>query len=183
MSESYLGGSRGLAALGSSVLDDALDSSAYWGELYLMFFPLTAAGDVLCAPAGCWGSPTGPPAPFGNGDGGWFLTRTLCFGEGGEFSTRRRRGTGDTESSKINGLLESKTYDTYTSSSGYSSEDDYAGRDALASLRWQGCWGKCPQGDQPSTCLCSGCCQPHLHATPYVKPSPWVTDRGTGAVS
>ncbi|XP_064011317.1 SUN domain-containing protein 2 isoform X1 [Pogoniulus pusillus] len=76
MSESYLGGSRGLAALGSSVLDDALDSSTYWGE---------------------------------------------------ELSTRRRRGTGDTESSKINGLLESKTYDTYASSSGYSSEDDYAG--------------------------------------------------------
>ncbi|NXO51367.1 SUN2 protein, partial [Aramus guarauna] len=76
MSESYLGGSRGLAALGSSVLDDALDSSTYWG---------------------------------------------------GELSTRRRRGTGDTESSKINGLLESKTYDTYASSSGYSSEDDYTG--------------------------------------------------------
>ncbi|XP_074933494.1 SUN domain-containing protein 2 isoform X1 [Phalacrocorax aristotelis] len=76
MSESYLGGSRGLAALGSSVLDDALDSTMYWG---------------------------------------------------GELSARRRRGTGDTESSKINGLLESKTYDTYASSSGYSSEDDYAG--------------------------------------------------------
>ncbi|XP_042647841.1 SUN domain-containing protein 2 isoform X2 [Tyto alba] len=76
VSESYLGGSRGLAALGSSVLDDALDSSTYWG---------------------------------------------------GELSTRRRRGTGDTESGKINGLLESKTYDTYASSSGYSSEDDYAG--------------------------------------------------------
>ncbi|NWR37596.1 SUN2 protein, partial [Tachuris rubrigastra] len=76
MSESYLGGSRGLAALGSSMLDDDLDSGMYWG---------------------------------------------------GELSTRRRRGTGDTESSKINGLLESKTYDTYASSSGYSSEDDYAG--------------------------------------------------------
>ncbi|KGL90697.1 SUN domain-containing protein 2, partial [Charadrius vociferus] len=76
MSESYLGGSRGLAALGSSMLDDPLDSGTYWG---------------------------------------------------GELSTRRRRGTGDTESSKINGLLESKTYDTYASSSGYSSEDDYGG--------------------------------------------------------
>ncbi|NWU14445.1 SUN2 protein, partial [Cephalopterus ornatus] len=76
MSESYLGGSRGLAALGSSVLDDDLDSGTYWG---------------------------------------------------GELSARRRRGTGDTESSKINGLLESKTYDTYASSSGYSSEDDYTG--------------------------------------------------------
>ncbi|NXY87435.1 SUN2 protein, partial [Alcedo cyanopectus] len=76
VSESYLGGSQGLAALGSSMLDDSLDSSTYWG---------------------------------------------------GELSTRRRRGTGDTESSKINGLLESKTYDTYASSSGYSSEDDYSG--------------------------------------------------------
>ncbi|XP_065534180.1 SUN domain-containing protein 2 isoform X2 [Lathamus discolor] len=76
VSESYLGGSRGLAALGSSMVDGALDSSAYWG---------------------------------------------------GESSTRRRRGTGDTESSKINGLLENKIYDTYASSSGYSSEDDYAG--------------------------------------------------------
>ncbi|NXC14109.1 SUN2 protein, partial [Corythaeola cristata] len=76
MSESYLGGSRGLAALGSSVLDDDLNSSTYWG---------------------------------------------------GDCSTRKRRGTGDTESSKINRLLDSKTYDAYASSSGYSSEDDYAG--------------------------------------------------------
>uniref|UniRef100_A0A8B9S9A2 Sad1 and UNC84 domain containing 2 n=1 Tax=Apteryx owenii TaxID=8824 RepID=A0A8B9S9A2_APTOW len=76
MSESYLGGNRGLSALGSSGFDDGLDSSSYWG---------------------------------------------------GELSVRRRRGTGDTESSKINGLVESKTYDTYASSSGYSSEDDYAG--------------------------------------------------------
>ena len=42
----------------------------------------------------------------------------------------------DTESSKVNGLLESRTYDTYASSSGYSSEDDYAGRNAVV-----GCWG------------------------------------------
>ncbi|NWH72492.1 SUN2 protein, partial [Piaya cayana] len=78
MSESYLGGSRGLAALGRSVLDDDLDSSMYWGASR-------------------------------------------------ELSSRRRRGTEDMESRKINGLLESKTYDTYASSSGYSSEDDYAG--------------------------------------------------------
>ncbi|NWI20951.1 SUN2 protein, partial [Crypturellus soui] len=76
MSESYLGGSRALSALGSSAFDDGLDSSSFWG---------------------------------------------------GELSMRRRRGTGDTESSKTNGLVESKTYDTYASSSGYSSEDDYAG--------------------------------------------------------
>lgn len=72
VSESYLGGSRGLAAL-----DDALDGGTYWGR---------------------------------------------------ELSSRRRRDTGDTESSKVNGLLESRTYDTYASSSGYSSEDDYAGQ-------------------------------------------------------
>uniref|UniRef100_A0A7M4G3M9 Sad1 and UNC84 domain containing 2 n=1 Tax=Crocodylus porosus TaxID=8502 RepID=A0A7M4G3M9_CROPO len=47
---------------------------------------------------------------------------------GRELPVRRRRGTGDTESSKINGLAETKIYDTYASSSGYSSEDDYAGR-------------------------------------------------------
>ncbi|KAM9173062.1 SUN domain-containing protein 2 isoform 1-T2 [Pangshura tecta] len=51
---------------------------------------------------------------------------------GGELSARRRRrGTGGTESSKTNGLAESKIYDTYASSSGYSSEDDYAGRSSL----------------------------------------------------
>ncbi|XP_077195673.1 SUN domain-containing protein 2 [Paroedura picta] len=45
-----------------------------------------------------------------------------------ESLARRRRGT---ESSKINGLAERKTYDTYASSSGYSSEDDYAGHSSL----------------------------------------------------
>ncbi|XP_053263277.1 SUN domain-containing protein 2 [Podarcis raffonei] len=49
-----------------------------------------------------------------------------------ELSARRRRGTGGSESSKkINGLVERKTYDTYASSSGYSSEDDYAGHTYL----------------------------------------------------
>ncbi|XP_062443887.1 SUN domain-containing protein 2 [Rhea pennata] len=80
MSESFLGGDRGLSALGSSGFDDGLDGSSFWG------------GE---------------------------LSTTM--------TTRRRRGTGDTESSKINGLAESKMYDTYASSSGYSSEDDYAG--------------------------------------------------------
>lgn len=82
-------------------------------------------------------------------------------GAGGEFSTRRRRGTGDTESSKINGLLESKTYDTYASSSGYSSEDDYAGRDAVAG----------PQ-DVAS---------PLLHPDPRSEPSPVVQGGCVGA--
>ncbi|XP_066489412.1 SUN domain-containing protein 2 isoform X2 [Tiliqua scincoides] len=48
-----------------------------------------------------------------------------------ELSTRRRRIIGGTESSKINGLTERKTYDTYASSSGYSSEDDCAGHTSL----------------------------------------------------
>lgn len=59
---------------------------------------------------------------------------------GGELSARRRRGTGGTESSKINGLAESKTYDTYASSSGYSSEDDYAGRDGSDTLKVAAAW-------------------------------------------
>nr|XP_012597196.1 SUN domain-containing protein 2 [Microcebus murinus] len=41
---------------------------------------------------------------------------------------RRRRGTGGTESSKVNGLAESKVSEDFLgSSSGYSSEDDYLG--------------------------------------------------------
>ncbi|XP_042325172.1 SUN domain-containing protein 2 [Sceloporus undulatus] len=41
---------------------------------------------------------------------------------------RRRAGAGGIETSKkINGLAERKIYDTYASSSGYSSEDDYTG--------------------------------------------------------
>ncbi|XP_009979457.1 PREDICTED: SUN domain-containing protein 2, partial [Tauraco erythrolophus] len=44
MSESYLGGRRGLAALGSSVLDDALDSSTYWGEPSLLWQLGTSLG-------------------------------------------------------------------------------------------------------------------------------------------
>ncbi|TFJ95364.1 16S rRNA maturation RNase YbeY [Platysternon megacephalum] len=60
---------------------------------------------------------------------------------GGELSARRRRrGTGGTESSKINGLAESKTYDTYASSSGYSSEDDYAGRGGSDTLKVAAAW-------------------------------------------
>uniref|UniRef100_F6TPB5 Sad1 and UNC84 domain containing 2 n=1 Tax=Equus caballus TaxID=9796 RepID=F6TPB5_HORSE len=46
-----------------------------------------------------------------------------------DLRVRRRRGTGGTESSKINGLAENKlSEDFFGSSSGYSSEDDYAGR-------------------------------------------------------
>ncbi|XP_044297160.1 SUN domain-containing protein 2 isoform X2 [Varanus komodoensis] len=49
-----------------------------------------------------------------------------------EFSRRRRGIGGSTESSKkINGLAERKIYDTYASSSGYSSEDDYTGNTYL----------------------------------------------------
>lgn len=71
MSESYLGGSRGLAALGSSVLDDALDSSTYWGEPSL---PPWAPG--------WWGSPPGRLAGWLAPCGvvGFFFREILCFG-------------------------------------------------------------------------------------------------------
>ncbi|KAM6435902.1 SUN domain-containing protein 2 isoform 1-T3 [Liasis olivaceus] len=49
-----------------------------------------------------------------------------------DLSLRRKRATGGIESSKkINGLGERKTYDTYASSSGYSSEDDYTGGSSM----------------------------------------------------
>ncbi|XP_014304598.1 SUN domain-containing protein 2 isoform X1 [Myotis lucifugus] len=45
-----------------------------------------------------------------------------------DLPVRRRRGTGDTESSKINGLVGAKLSEDFPgSSSGYSSEDDYVG--------------------------------------------------------
>lgn len=48
---------------------------------------------------------------------------------------RRRRGTGGTESSKINGLAETKLSEDFLgSSSGYSSEDDYVGRQLSSPL-------------------------------------------------
>lgn len=49
---------------------------------------------------------------------------------GGDLRGRRRRGTGGSESSKANGLtMENKaSEDFFGSSSGYSSEDDLAGR-------------------------------------------------------
>lgn len=68
MSESYLGGSQGLAALGSSMLDDDLDSSTYWGE---PFHSPIAAGDL----PGHWGVLGQLPrladwvAPFGSDAG------------------------------------------------------------------------------------------------------------------
>ncbi|XP_029809509.1 SUN domain-containing protein 2 [Suricata suricatta] len=47
---------------------------------------------------------------------------------GEDLRVRRRRGTGGTESSKLNGLSENKGAEDFLgSSSGYSSEDDYAG--------------------------------------------------------
>lgn len=48
---------------------------------------------------------------------------------GEDLRVRKRRGTGGTESSKINGLAETKLSEDFLgSSSGYSSEDDYIGR-------------------------------------------------------
>ncbi|XP_070803852.1 SUN domain-containing protein 2 isoform X1 [Pituophis catenifer annectens] len=49
-----------------------------------------------------------------------------------DLSPRRRTGIGGIESNKkINGLGDRKTYDTYGSSSGYSSEDDYTGGSSM----------------------------------------------------
>ncbi|ETE67129.1 SUN domain-containing protein 2, partial [Ophiophagus hannah] len=49
-----------------------------------------------------------------------------------ELSLRRRRGTqGIKSNKKINGLGDRKTYDTYGSSSGSSSEDDYTGGSSM----------------------------------------------------
>lgn len=55
--------------------------------------------------------------------------QNLCLLPGGDLRERRRRGTGGSESSKANGLTtESKaSEDFFGSSSGYSSEDDFAG--------------------------------------------------------
>jgi hypothetical protein len=52
------------------------------------------------------------------------------FLPGEDLHVRRRRGTGGTESSKVNGLAEKKE-DFLGSSSGYSSEDDFVGRCCL----------------------------------------------------
>lgn len=50
-----------------------------------------------------------------------------------DLRVRRRRGTGDTESSKINGLVGAKLSEDFPgSSSGYSSEDDYIGHSEAA---------------------------------------------------
>lgn len=75
------------------------------------------------------GAPPSPGLPE-------YPPRHLCPGEpcllpsaGEDLPVRRRRGTGDTESSKINGLVQAKLSEDFPgSSSGYSSEDDFVGR-------------------------------------------------------
>ncbi|XP_070612213.1 SUN domain-containing protein 2 isoform X2 [Erythrolamprus reginae] len=73
-------------------------------------------------------------------DRGLSLKTNVAFDEPLESSSywnddllsRRRRGTGGIESNKkINELGDRKTYDTYCSSSGYSSEDDYTGGSSM----------------------------------------------------
>jgi hypothetical protein len=63
-----------------------------------------------------------------------------CLLPGGDLRGRRRRGTGGSESSKANGLTaESKaSEDFFGSSSGYSSEDDLAGRYCFVGSRAMG---------------------------------------------
>ncbi|KAM6214496.1 SUN domain-containing protein 2 [Rhynchocyon petersi] len=56
-----------------------------------------------------------------------------------DLRARRRRGTGGTESSKVNGLGENKSSEDFlASSSGYSSEDDYMGYSAALDQRSSG---------------------------------------------
>ncbi|XP_006890176.1 PREDICTED: SUN domain-containing protein 2 isoform X2 [Elephantulus edwardii] len=56
-----------------------------------------------------------------------------------DLRVRRRRGTGGTESSKVNGLGENKSSEDFlASSSGYSSEDDYIGYSAEQGQRSSG---------------------------------------------
>ncbi|XP_026552131.1 SUN domain-containing protein 2 isoform X1 [Pseudonaja textilis] len=71
-------------------------------------------------------------------DRGFSLKSNAVFDEPLESSSywsedlSRRRGTGGIESNKkINGLGDRRTYDTYGSSSGYSSEDDYTGGSSM----------------------------------------------------
>ncbi|XP_075409689.1 SUN domain-containing protein 2 [Tenrec ecaudatus] len=65
------------------------------------------------------------------------LHSDTCWSE--ELRVRRRRGTGGTESSKINGLTEGKgSEDFLASSSGYSSEDDFIGYSAGLDQRASG---------------------------------------------
>lgn len=80
----------------------------------------------------------------------WELNRARPL-PGGDLQGRRRRGTGSSESSKANGLTttESKvSEDFFGSSSGYSSEDDFAGRCCLiSSCEWiLGLWGTKDKG-------------------------------------
>ncbi|XP_007939951.1 SUN domain-containing protein 2 [Orycteropus afer afer] len=56
-----------------------------------------------------------------------------------DLRVRRRRGTGGTESSRVNGLMENKSSEDFlASSSGYSSEDDYIGYSAELDQRSSG---------------------------------------------
>lgn len=67
---------------------------------------------------------TPPPPPSISAPG-----EPCILPSGEDLRVRKRRGTGGTESSKINGLAETKLSEDFLgSSSGYSSEDDYIGR-------------------------------------------------------
>lgn len=76
-----------------------------------------------CVPTRPPGAPP-PPRPSISAPG-----EPCILPSGEDLRVRKRRGTGGTESSKINGLAETKLSEDFLgSSSGYSSEDDYIGR-------------------------------------------------------
>ncbi|KAK7804229.1 hypothetical protein U0070_019353 [Myodes glareolus] len=131
--ESYIGSPRAASLARSALLDDRLHSDRLHSEPYWSEYPRpppetwSPSSFPLSVPkrpsSGCFSEH--PSAP-GGGCGSSTEPRPL---PGGDLRGRRRRGTGGSESSKANGLTtESKvSEDFFGSSSGYSSEDDFAG--------------------------------------------------------
>lgn len=141
--ESYIGSPRAASLARSALLDDRLHSERLHSEPYWSKYPRpppeiwAPSSFPLSVPkrpfSGCFSEH--PSAP-GGGCGSSTEPRPL---PGGDLRGRRRRGTGGSESSKANGLTtESKvSEDFFGSSSGYSSEDDFAGRCCLiSSCEW-----------------------------------------------
>lgn len=146
--ESYIGSPRAASLARSALLDDRLHSDhlhsdrlhsePYWSEYPRpppetwspSSFPLSVPKRPF---SGCFSEH--PSAP----SGGCGSSTEPCPLPGGDLRGRRRRGTGGSESSRANGLTaESKvSEDFFGSSSGYSSEDDFAGRCCLiSSCEW-----------------------------------------------
>lgn len=185
MSESYLGGSRGLAALGSSMLDDALDSSTYWGEpsLSLSLPPVHGSwGPPWALRVGwCWGSPSladwvAPPC----GGGGWFLKGTLFWGQVGSSPPGGEEGQGTQSPVRLMGYWRARRTTPTPPHLGTPRKTTMAVGMHQPLCGGRGAGGD--WGDQPGAWLCPGCCQaPLLHATPHPKPSPSTMRRDAGS--